>query len=171
MSPCATKPTKVLSRMLAAVSAEQLLKKRTEPSAPHIAKRTKVKAFKRRTAIRILIRSSTSSIVESIRIAPLFSVLVVFLALFWVTNDIISLIQSLKFSLCLWIVWMQIRMKLFCALKISPLDFILWNITADAENLVVIYKCHNKSSLNITSKIYARPHCQTYKINEYSQLP
>jgi hypothetical protein len=77
----------------------------------------------------------------------LLAILVVFLPLFRVAYHVVSFGEGLKFSLSLRVIRMQVGMKLLGALEVCALNILLWDIPVNAENLVVIYKCHNFSSL------------------------
>ena len=82
----------------------------------------------------------------SLRILPLFAILIIFGALIWIGDDIIGFIQSLEFCLRLRIVRMQVGMELLCAFTISSSDILLRDILIHTENLIIIYKCHNYNS-------------------------
>ena len=90
--------------------------------------------------------NATASLFISLRILPLFAILIIFGALIRIGDDIIGFIQSLEFCLRLRIVRMQVGMELLCAFTISSSDILLRDILIHTENLIIIYKCHNYNS-------------------------
>ena len=141
MLPRTAEVAKAMSA-LASLAAKQLLEKRTEATSAHSAKAAEVEAIKRRAVARILVRAAVGCVVR-IGVAPLLAILVVFLPLFRVAYHVVSFVEGLKFSLSLRVIRMQVGMKLLGALEVCALNILLWDIPVNAENLVVIYKCHN----------------------------
>ena len=89
------------------------------------------------------ITSCATGSIEGIGLFPVLAKLIVFPTLLRIIDHLVSFVECLELCFCLWIIGMQIRMKLFCTLQICPTDILLRDVLVDAKNLVIINKCHN----------------------------
>ena len=112
-----TEPTKTSSTTSAtATTTEEIFEEAAETAASR-TEITEIEALKRIAATSTTAEASksTASLFISLRILPLFAILIIFSALIWIGDDIIGFIQSLEFCLRLRIVRMQVGMELLCA--------------------------------------------------------
>ena len=137
-----------------ATSTKETLEERAEAAAASALERAEVEAFKRIATA--LTAKATSTAAKGIGLLPLFTILVVFLTLLRIANDVVGLIQGLELRLGLGVVRVQVGMELLGSLDVSLLHILLRNVLRDTQNLVIIYKCHNLYSFlfsNLTAII------------------
>src|SRR5687768_4020035 len=80
---------------------------------------------------------------------PVFSILVIFLPFFGITQYFIGLIELLEFLVSFLVIWIKIGMMLSCEFAIGFFNIFLRCIFIDAQHFVIIDELHQ-----IQVKIY-----------------
>ena len=125
ISAKALETTKAPTRLT--LTSEEILEERTESASA--TETAEIKATER---ISTTSTSATTKALELLGLLPLFTILVVLLPLLRIADYIVSLLQSLKLSLRLRIIRVQVGMKLLGALQVRLLHILLWYRLVDA---------------------------------------
>ena len=127
--------------------AKQILKEAGEHAVSATCIR-EIEALKGRTGACSLIGApALPRLAESIRLPPVLPKLVVFLSFLRVANDIVCLVECLKLGFRLGVVRVQVGMELLGTLAVRLAHIFLWDVCIHSQYLVIVYKCHNLSSL------------------------
>ena len=105
---------------LKSLTEETLEERREATSTTAFREVREIEAVKRRAAT-----LTSKAATHLVSLAPLFAILVIFLAFLRVANHVVGFVQSLKLGLRLGVIRVKVRMKLLGALQISTLHIFL----------------------------------------------
>ena len=140
-----------------ASATEQILEEAAE-SAPAASEAAEVESAERisaslSAALLSLESAESAGLFIGFGIAPLFTVLVVLGTFLWIADDLERLAERLELGLCFRIVGVKVRVELLCTFPVGCPYILLRDVPVYAQNLIVVYKCHNSSSLIVVSYI------------------